>query len=166
MDIFEKNYSMNEIRVLLFCCILALNAGSSAQEKKKEPTAASEDPIAITPARVRSPEEEQADTTVFAFAEQPPRFPGGTEAMFSFIQKHKKYPQGGPDADKEGKVYVSFVVQSDGNIKNIIVKKSLSPSHDAEATRIIRKMPKWIPAKQNGKPVNCSYTLPITFYFL
>lgn len=161
---------MKRIPVLLLFSMVALSANGFAQENKKkpipkEPQAEMVDLVVEAPA----PREQVApvqDGGVFIHVEEPPSFPGGSGAMFTFIQKNKKYPQGGPDADKEGKVYVAFIVKSDGSIEDVTVKRSLTPSHDAEAIRVVKMMPKWIPGKQNGKAVNCWYTIPVDFYFL
>lgn len=160
---------MKRICVLLLVCIASLSLTGFAQEKKKKtPTKVStpkaEDILVEYPAPVMQPQPTKDE--VFTYVEQPPSFPGGKDKMYAFLQKHKKYPQKAPDSDIEGRVFVGFTVKSDGSIENIEIKKSLSPSHDAEAIRVIKMMPKWIPAKQNGRDVNCWYTLPIDFYFL
>lgn len=161
---------MNKISVLLLLCMVSLSAGSFAQEKKKKATPPKEVPASVTDIGIDPPPPKvqamPAQEEVFVRVEEMPAFPGGSDKMYAFLQKNKKYPQKGPDADKEGKVFVGFIVKSDGSIENIEIKRSLSPSHDAEAIRVIKMMPKWIPGKQNGRAVNCWYTLPIDFYFL
>lgn len=160
---------MKRISVLLLVCIAALSLTGFAQAKKrktpiKEAPPKQEDILVESPApvmQVPHPKDE-----VFTYVEQPPSFPGGKDKMYAFLQKHKKYPQKEPDSGIEGRVFVAFIVKSNGSIENIEIKRSLSPSHDAEAIRVIKMMPKWIPAKQNGRDVNCWYTLPVDFYFL
>lgn len=162
---------MDKISVLLLLCMVSLSAGSFAQEKKKKDPPPKEVPASVSDIGIDPPLPSKvwaipAREEVFVRVEEMPAFPGGSDQMYAFLQKNKKYPQKGPDADKEGKVFVGFIVKSDGSIENIEIKRSLSPSHDAEAIRVINMMPKWVPAKQNGKAVNCWYTLPIDFYFL
>jgi len=166
----KKNYPMNKISVLLLCCTVSLSAGSFAQEKKKKATPPREVPASVAEVGIDAPpakiEAAPPREEVFVRVEEMPSFPGGSDKMYAFLQKHKKYPQKAPDSDLEGRVFVGFIVKSDGSIENIEIKRSLSPSHDAEAIRVIKMMPKWIPGKQNGRAVNCWYTLPIDFYFL
>lgn len=161
---------MNKISVVLLCCTVSLSAGSFAQEKKKN-TAKVEKAVSPAAIEIDAPapyqvQDSPAKEEVFIHVQQMPSFPGGSDKMYAFLQKHKKYPQKAPDSDIEGKVFVGFIVKSDGSIENIEIKRSLSPSHDAEAIRLIKMMPEWIPGKQNGRAVNCWYTLPVDFYFL
>ena len=65
----------------------------------------------------------------------------------------------------QGKVILQFVVKKDGSVGEVKVLRSLSPDCDNEAMRVVRNLPKFKPGKQNGKPVNVWYTLPITFHF-
>ncbi|OJV55540.1 MAG: hypothetical protein BGO31_19470 [Bacteroidetes bacterium 43-16] len=103
---------------------------------------------------------------IYTYVEQLPSFPGGTEKLHAFIEKHKRYPKDAVAKGIEGKVYLAFTVKKDGRIENIEVKRGLSASLDAEAVRLIKAMPPWIPARQNGKEVNCMFTIPVSFYFL
>lgn len=160
---------MKRRSVLLLVCIASLSLTGFAQAKKKK-SPIKEAPPKETYVVVEAPAPEmqvsKANEEVFIHVQQMPSFPGGESQMYAFLQKHKKYPQKEPDSGIEGRVFVAFIVKSNGSIENIEIKKSLSPSHDAEAIRVIKMMPKWIPAKQNGRDVNCWYTLPIDFYFL
>ena len=63
----------------------------------------------------------------------------------------------------QGKVFVQFVIEKDGSVSNVNVTRSVDPSLDKEAIRVIQSMPKWIPGKQQGVPVSVRFTLPITF---
>ena len=92
-----------------------------------------------------------------------PEYPGGINAMFDFIQKNVKYPESAKDKGIEGKVYVQFVVEKDGNISDINILRGVSKDIDDEAVRVIKSMPKWKPGIQNGKPVRVQYTLPFKF---
>lgn len=91
-----------------------------------------------------------------------PTFPGGEAELLKFISKKLKYPNTG-DAEVYGKVICRFIVNSDGSISNIKVIRSLEPKFNAEAVRVIQLLPHFIPAKKNGVPVRCWYTIPITF---
>lgn len=98
--------------------------------------------------------------------EKSPSFPGGNQALFDFIHKTKKYPKDFGSLGIEGKVYVGFTVNKDGTLSNIHIAKSLHPSIDAEALKVVKAMPKWIPASSRNKPVAQNLQLPIDFYFL
>lgn|SRR5574344_750397 len=95
--------------------------------------------------------------------EQMPTFPGGQAELLSFIGKNLKYPTIAQENGTQGRVICQFIVGKDGTVRDVQVVKSLDPYCDKEAIRVIRSMPRWIPGKQNGKPVTVKYTVPITF---
>lgn len=95
--------------------------------------------------------------------ESMPSFPGGQVALFQFLSKTIKYPVSAEEKKIQGRVIVGFYVEADGTITDVEVKKSVDPSLDAEAVRVVKSMPKWNPGKKNGKPVKIEYTLPVTF---
>ena len=99
----------------------------------------------------------------FDVVEQMPSFPGGMKALMNYLQENIKYPKDAQDAKKEGRVIANFIVEKDGSISNVKIVRSIFPSLDAEAERIITGMPKWIPGMQNGENVRVKYTIPITF---
>ena len=98
---------------------------------------------------------------IYKIAEQMPEFPNGNDSLFSYVSRNLKWPN--TDADVQGKVICLFVVNIDGSISDIEIIRSLDPLFDAEAIRVIKTMPKWIPGKHNGKTVRVQYTLPIIF---
>ena len=99
----------------------------------------------------------------FDVVEQMPSFPGGMKALMNYLQENIKYPKDAQDAKKEGRVIATFIVEKDGSISNVKIVRSIFPSLDAEAERIITGMPKWIPGMQNGENVRTKYTIPISF---
>ena len=99
----------------------------------------------------------------FDVVEEMPQFPGGPSALFEFLSKNIQYPKDAEKAKLQGRVIVTFVVKKDGSIKDAKVVKSVAPSLDAEALRVINAMPNWTPGKQGGQPVNVKYTVPLTF---
>ena len=92
-----------------------------------------------------------------------PYFPGGNVLMLKYLADNIKYPASAVKAKKQGRVIVTFVVQKDGSVTHAKVAKSIDPELDAEALRVVRGMPKWIPGTQLGKPVNVKYCLPVKF---
>ncbi len=103
------------------------------------------------------------DKPIFTVVEQMPEFPGGQTALIKYLKESIRYPNVARDNDIQGKVLVKFVIFDDGRVGNIEVIKSVHPALDAEAIRIISEMPRWVPAQQRGKPVNCYFTTPFNF---
>ena len=79
------------------------------------------------------------------------------------LYKNIKYPSVAQDNGIQGRVLVQFVVNKDGSIVDPKVLRSVDPSLDKEAMRVVQAMPKWTPGKQRGKPVRVRFTLPVTF---
>jgi len=103
------------------------------------------------------------ESKVFQVVEQMPEFPGGEEALMKFIQNNINYPDMERENDIQGRVVVGFVVNEDGSLSDIAVKKGVSSGIDKEAVRVVRKLPNFKPGKQQGKSVRVSYVLPIMF---
>jgi periplasmic protein TonB len=100
---------------------------------------------------------------VFLVVEQPPEFNGGQRAMYKFLAENLKYPAAAYKRRIEGSVFVSFVVEQDGSIKEASVIKGISPECDQEAIRLVLMMPKWVPGVQSGKLVRVKHVFPIKF---
>lgn len=100
---------------------------------------------------------------VFTNVEQMPKFHSGDAELYKFISNHLNYPVMSIEQGIQGKVVVQFVVAKDGSIGKVKVVRSLSPDCDNEAIRVCKMLPKFIPGKHNGQPVNVWYTLPVTF---
>ena len=107
--------------------------------------------------------EAPVEEEVFDMVEQAPQFPGGQAELMSWLGKNIRYPVIAQENGIQGRVVCQFVVGSDGSVRDIKVVRSLDPSCDKEAVRVIQSMPKWIPGRQNGKAVSVRYTLPVTF---
>ena len=104
-----------------------------------------------------------SDNKAFTAVEKLAEFPGGIEAMMKWLQYNVKYPKEAEKAGEQGKAVVKFTVNKDGSISNATIIKSVSPSIDKEALRVVTSMPKWKPAENGGKKVACWYTLPVSF---
>lgn len=105
----------------------------------------------------------EKDQKVFDIVEQQPQFPGGQNALTQWLGANMKYPKIAEENGIEGRVMMQFIVRSTGEITDIKVARSVDPSLDKEAIRVISSMPKWIPGKQGGEAVNVRYTMPLTF---
>jgi|SRR5690554_49316 len=103
------------------------------------------------------------DEQIFFIVEDMPEFPGGESALRQFIANNIKYPEVAQQNGIEGRVYVTFVVDNEGNIANAKIARGVDPSLDMEALRVVNSLPKWKPGYQRGQPVNVSYTVPINF---
>lgn len=100
---------------------------------------------------------------VYDVVEQMPQYPGGMGAFLEFLTENMKYPEDAQKQKVEGRVIATFVVETDGSISDVKVVKQVFPSLDAEAIRMLKSMPKWVPGKQNGKPVRVKYAVPVSF---
>ena len=100
---------------------------------------------------------------VYDIVEVMPQFPGGQGELMKFLRNNVKYPAEAQKKKIEGRVIVTFVVNKKGRIIDTTVERSAHPLLDAEALRVIKRMPKWKPGRVNGEPVNVKYRLPITF---
>ena len=104
--------------------------------------------------------EESNKNKVYDFVEEMPSFPGGLEAMFEWIQRNQKKPEGDPI----GRCILKFVVEKDGSLSGIrVVRSSGNEKLDEESIRLVKTMPRWNPGKQNGENVRCRFTLDIPF---
>lgn len=132
--------------------------------------------------------EKNGDEPVFTVVEQNPEFVGGMSALFRWLGENIKYPKSARDAGAQGTVYVGFVVEKDGSITNVSVKRDVPViirdtititevngikgnkiverteySLGKEAVRVVSMMPNWKSGKHNGSPVRVAYTLPLKF---
>ena len=107
------------------------------------------------------------DTTgkaeVFADPEQMPMFPGGESALLKYLQENIKYPPQAIKDSIQGRVVVQFLIDKSGNVGEVNVVRSVSEDLDAEAVRVVKTLPKFIPGRMYGKAVSSLYTLPVTF---
>ena len=105
----------------------------------------------------------EVSNKVFEVVEEMPSFPGGAVALNAFLSSNTKYPVVAQENGVQGRVIVGFVVERDGSISDVKVLRSVDPSLDREATRVVKSMPKWTPGKQNGSTVRVKYTVPVVF---
>ena len=103
------------------------------------------------------------DTMVYDMPEQMPQFPGGADAMEHFISDNIKYPTVAKEKGIQGKVYVQFIVEKDGTLTHVKIRRGAHESLNNEAIRVIKMMPNWKPGSMRGKVVRVRYTIPITF---
>jgi len=131
---------MKWILTLLLFTLLSLNA--KAQKSTIKPVAKNDESI---------------DDTMLSIH---PSFSGGEKAYYKFLATNLKRPN---QNDVFGRVFVSFFVEKDGSLTGFKVEKSLGKDYDDEALRVLRKSPKWIPARKNGSSIRIKYIVPINF---
>lgn len=98
---------------------------------------------------------------VFLQVEEMPEFPGGQEKMYDYIYKNFKYPGMARENNIQGKVFVSFVIDKDGSVKDAKILRGIGGGCDEEVLRVIRSMPGWKAGRQNGRSVNVQFSLPV-----
>ena len=115
------------------------------------------------PVSFKSQQSAEAKGEVAEFLDDMPEFPGGQKAMMQWIAQNIQYPKEAVKANIEGRVMVSFVVEKDGSISNVEVRRSIHELLDKEALRVVSAMPKWKPGMRNGQPVRARFNIPISF---
>ena len=100
---------------------------------------------------------------VFTIVEEMPSFPGGEAERNKFLAENIVYPQQATENGIQGTVYVSFVVDSKGNVTDVKILRGIGGGCDEEALRVVKMMPAWHPGKQNGKLVRVLFNMPIYF---
>ena len=152
LDIVDDNTEIQEETI---------ETSESTDQAITGPTAPVTGPvIAGPPAPVQ---EESDEGEIFEVVEQNPQFPGGEQALMAWLTKNLKYPSVAQENGIQGRVMVSFVVNKDGSIVDPKIIRSVDPSLDKEAIRVVSAMPKWTPGRQRGKTVRVKYSLPVTF---
>lgn len=109
------------------------------------------------------PEAKPKEEQIFTAVEQQAEFPGGTAALMKWLSNNIRYPESAQQNDIQGRVIVKFVVEKDGSIGAVTILKGVDRDLDREAIRVVKKMPKWQPGKNNGVAVRSYFNLPVNF---
>jgi TonB family protein len=157
---------MNQLYTILTFIVAALHmhAGAYAQARKAQPpvdTGVLERlpvPLETRPAVMPLPSQ-----GFFCPIERQPEFPGGTRAMYKFIEANLRIPSMAREVGISGRVFTTFTIEITGEITNVTVLKGLGFGCDEEAIRLVQSMPRWKPAKRSDKVVKVKYNLPISF---
>ena len=113
---------------------------------------------------VKEPEPEKPkEEEIFVAVEQPAEFPGGQAALMKWLSQNIRYPEAAQQNDIQGRVVVKFVVEKDGSVGHAEIARGVDKDLDREALRVVNKMPKWQPGKNNGVAVRSYFNLPVTF---
>lgn len=108
-------------------------------------------------------QEEDTEIEIFTIVEEMPKYPGGDEAIFQFIEDNLIYPELAKAKRIEGVVVIEYVVEKDGSLSNIEILRDIGYGCGEEALRLVKSMPTWSPGKQRGQPVPVAFKLPIRF---
>lgn len=101
--------------------------------------------------------------SIYTVVEVMPEFPGGNEALFSYISNNITYPKEAKKEGVQGRVFLSFVVEKNGEVSHVKTLRGIGGGCDEEAFRVVSQMPDWKPGLQDGKPVRVEFNLPIKF---
>ncbi len=101
--------------------------------------------------------------SVYSIVDNNPAYPGGLDSLKSYIQHSVRYPDDARMKGQEGKVFVQFIVEKDGEVTGAEVLKGFEPSCDQEALKVVSSSRRWIPGTQKGQPVRVKFVVPISF---
>lgn len=135
------------ISALVLLVVVFVPAGANAQDKKVK--------------KAQTHKDTTADDKVYKVCEQMPTYEGDDAALMKYLGENLKYPEEAKERGQQGRVVVGFIVEKDGSLTDVKVLRSVDRALDAEALRVVKGMPKWIPGRQNGQCVRVRYLLPI-----
>jgi TonB family protein len=162
----KKTGSFSSIKMLLALPLAALMFFTFSCKKSSENKLnSSVQPASNAQAAANASEEDSTinGEPIFVVCEQMPSFPGGDKELLNFIATNVKYPEVAKENNIQGRIIVKFCVTKEGKVSNIKVVRSVDPSLDKEALRVVNSLPDFMPGTQGGKNVNVWYTLPINF---
>ena len=161
---------MKQQIIIFFSVIVILLSCKNRDNNKLNPTIANIDPPDTSLVKNGEPSNYFIDSTtnvdgesVFLSCETYPEFPGGEKALIEYINKNTRYPQSAINDSIEGRVVLKFVIKANGETRDIQILRSLSYDLDNECIRVIKEMPIWKPARQNGVAVPIWYVIPFHF---
>lgn len=168
----KRTRNIMKSKYLMFLPVAALlllfsNCGNKAKNDEqiatetKDTTSVTQ--VAQEEATPVAEEQKAPEEIIFEVVEEMPEFPGGMSAVLKYLSQNIKYPADAISAKEQGKVVVQFIVTKEGKVINPVIMKSVAPSLDKEAIRVVTEMPDWKPGKQRGIPVNVKYSIPIAF---
>ena len=102
-------------------------------------------------------------SVIYNIVEEMPEFPGGDEALRKYINDNLKYPEEAKELGLEGKVYIHFVINENGEVEDAQIARGADPILDKEAIRVVQSLPKWKPGKKDGRLVKVAHVVPVNF---
>ena len=135
------------VSALILLVIVFAPARANAQDKTEKTTQTRKDTT--------------TDDKIYEVCEQMPIFEGGDAALLKYLTDSVKYPELAKKHGVQGRVVIGFIVEKDGSLTDVKVLRHVDIALDAEALRVVKGMPKWIPGRHNGQRVRVRYLLPI-----
>ncbi len=161
----NRNYTARFILPVLFNTNKTINEGNKTiqefNSEKSLPLAKMLEPVSISATDMLT--EIDTSTLILLITEEMPQFKGGEKSLTNYIENNLAYPEKASDQNIHGRVIVTFVVDTIGNIIQPEIFKGIGGGCDEEALRLVNQMPHWTSGKQGGIPVNVRYYLPILF---
>jgi periplasmic protein TonB len=108
-------------------------------------------------------EEASVEDQLYTCVEEMPSFPGGEKGLMEYLGRNLRYPYSAKQKKIQNTVLCCFFIEKDGSVKQAQVLQPVNPLLDKEALRVIRALPKWIPARKHGQPIRVKYILPVSF---
>lgn len=148
--------------VLLVIGVVAFEEATTPDEVKLPPKQEEAQELPTNTGSESDMQEEPADNSSL---DQPAEFPGGGMNLKRWLAENIRYPQEAIELGIEGTVYVRFAIDKNGEVRNPVIMRGAPdcPECDQEVIRVMKMMPRWNPARKNGKPVNTIYNLPVKF---
>ena len=137
------------ISALVLLVVVFAPAGANAQNKKVE--------------KAQTHKDTTTDDKVYEVCEQMPTYEGGGAVLLKYLTDSVKYPELAKKHGVQGRVVIGFIVEKDGSLTNVKVLRAVDRALDAEALRVVKGMPKWIPGRQNEQRVRVKYNVPVSF---
>jgi TonB family protein len=150
-------FAFPALLAVLFLFTAGTVSSLSAQDTKQQYEKQAQETKA-TP--LEQPSEEKP---VFIKAEVTPEFPGGIEAMYKYMATNIKYPEEARKKGVQGRVFITFIIETDGSVSHIKILRGIGSGCDEEAVRVVSAMPKWSPGKEKGEAVRVQFNLPVMF---
>jgi len=152
------------IGCLIFGCMIGCCVTVKAQIKKASPSGMPPDTAkVVAPSEKSGTVKKGEEQPIISVVEQMPEFPGGQNSLMGYLSRNLRYPESALNAEIQGRVYVKFVVCTDGSLCDEEIVKGVDTALNEEVLRVVRAMPRWKPGMYNGKAVKTYYTLPVTF---
>lgn len=158
LSLYIHSTRINQYKLAIGSSLLLLSTGVHAQKKEKQDS--------LQGMVEQVPTEKNDSSLLFCYViEEMPEYPDGMEALLQYLKEQTTlyYPQKAKEEGVEGRVIVRFVVKKDGRIDDVKVVRSIDPSLDEVAIKVVEGMPKWRPGKMRGIPKQTKYTIPVTF---
>ena len=171
MMTMNKSSRWNTLRALAVVPVIALALLAFANTKSVAAVVANQQSKVTPTSRVVKANAEAQVTDesapqskkVYRSVDQMPQFPGGEAGLMRYLQSNINYPANAAMNNIGGRVILQFVVEKDGHIGEVKVVRSIDPEIDAEAVRVVKSLPDFIPGRQDGEPVAVWYTIPVSF---